>query len=91
MTELSLIVTLTNSPHLTFSYTAMFNLQKVKVEYIMKFIIVLQAQTFDGSGNPVLAVKGAKLSDFGGIYQKHLFHYIWWSWVDTTCILALRE
>ena len=27
---------------------------------------VLQAEEFDGSSNPVLAVKGARLSDFGG-------------------------
>ena len=26
----------------------------------------LQAEEFDGSSNPVLAVKGARLSDFGG-------------------------
>lgn len=26
----------------------------------------MQAEKFDGSGQPILAIKGAKLSDFGG-------------------------
>lgn len=26
----------------------------------------MQAQQFDGSGHPVIAVKGAKVSDYGG-------------------------
>lgn len=26
----------------------------------------LQAETFDGTGQPILAIKGARLSDFGG-------------------------
>lgn len=28
--------------------------------------VLLQAEEFDGSSNPVIAVKGARLSDFGG-------------------------
>lgn len=28
--------------------------------------LTLQAETFDGSGQPILAIKGARLSDFGG-------------------------
>ena len=27
---------------------------------------LLQAETFDGSSNPIMAIKGARLSDFGG-------------------------
>lgn len=26
----------------------------------------LQAETFDGTGQPIMAIKGARLSDFGG-------------------------
>lgn len=26
----------------------------------------IQAETFDGTGQPILAIKGARLSDFGG-------------------------
>ena len=32
-----------------------------------------QAETFDGSGQPIMAIKGARLSDFGGRSLSTLF------------------
>ena len=38
----------------------------VTMSHILCQCVVFQAEEFDGSSNPVVAVKGARVSDFGG-------------------------
>ena len=38
----------------------------VTISHILCQCVVFQAEEFDGSSNPVVAVKGARVSDFGG-------------------------
>jgi hypothetical protein len=50
-------------------------------------ILISQAQQFDGSSNPVIAVKGAKVSDFGGKWDCTSFKV---SIVTIFCLILVR-
>lgn len=47
------------------NYDQKFSISVV-VYLLMLFFLHMQAETFDGSRQPVVAIKGARVSDFGG-------------------------